>query len=93
MSTITIVKLQSANMMSPGIRFSKMPHCSVINLSVALPPLAFERKETVPWGVIPISNLKVLWFNNYSTFVTVLQDQTLVSINISVQSSIQMHLP
>lgn len=51
----------SANTTSPGINLRRNPQSSIINLSLALPPYPFDKKETAPWGVMPIKNLTVLW--------------------------------
>ena len=51
----------SAKMTSPGVRWSSRPLFSVRCLSLTLPPHPSEIKLTVPWGVIPIRYLTVLW--------------------------------
>ena len=56
-----IVKPRSAKFRSPGKSFFNMPQFSVRNFSEVLPPHAFETKDRVPEGVIPINTFTVLW--------------------------------
>ena len=50
----------SANMVSPGRRYFKIPQLSVKVLSLHLPPHPLEVKLTMPFGVIPIKYSTVL---------------------------------
>ena len=52
---------RSASTMSPGSSFSNKLQWSVKNLSLAFPPQACDRNDTVPCRVTPIKNFTVLW--------------------------------
>ena len=56
-----IVNPLSAITMSPGSNWSRNPECSVRYLSEVRPPQASLTNDTVPWGVIPMRILIVLW--------------------------------
>lgn len=51
---------RSAKTTSPCVSLSKMPHCSVMCLSLVLPPQPSDMNAITPWGVIPIKNFAVL---------------------------------
>ena len=55
-----IVKPLSAMTISPGTKNSKKSQFSVRYLSEVRPPQASD-KEMLPWGVIPIRTLTILW--------------------------------
>lgn len=51
---------RSAKTTSPCDSLSKIPHCSVMCLSLVLPPQPSDMNAITPWGVIPIKNFAVL---------------------------------
>ena len=55
------VNPRSASTWSLGNKKSNILEFSVINLSDALPPYTFDKKNTVPCSVMPIKNFIVLW--------------------------------
>ena len=68
-----IVNPLSAIIMSQGISLSSKPQFSVKYLSEVLPPHAWDIKEMVPCGVIPINTFIVLWFLKEENVVLVLE--------------------
>ena len=51
----------SVSTVSPGTRLLRREQRSVIYLSLVLPPHPSEMELTVPWSVIPMRYLTVLW--------------------------------
>ena len=87
----SIVNLLSAMTASPGSSRVIKPLFSVITWSDAWPPQQLLIKETVPYGVMPVKNLIVLWCLYFDQVCALSSKSYGCSINISVQSIIIAH--